>query len=109
MNPENLFIGAKILDPSGFPFTVTFDFFKTASKQFIEQCNDIPLDEEMVSNMSFEGQYEVEVKPFSKLKSSNRVTFSMSYHGVTIATGLTKLTELQLICKALFITLKIAN
>lgn len=108
MKPENLFIGARILDPSDVPITVTFDFFKTASREYIEECNAIPLDEEMVSKMSFD-EFDVEVKPFSRLNINKRVTFSMSYHGVTIATGLTKLTELQLICKALFITLKIAN
>lgn len=108
MKTEDLFIGAKILDPSGVPITVTFDFFKTASKEYIEQCRDIPLDEEMVSKMSFDELY-IDVKPFSILKNSNRVAFSMSYHGVTIATGLTELREIQLICKALFITLKMAN
>lgn len=108
MKPEDLFVGARIFDPSGVPITVTFDFFKTASKQFIEQCNDIPLDEEMVSKMSFD-EFDVEVKPFSRLNISKRITFYISYHGVTIATGLTKLTEIQLICKALFITLKMTN
>lgn len=108
MRVEDLFIGAKILDPSGVSITVTFDFFKTASKEYIKQCKDIPLDEELVAKMSFD-EFDVEVKPFSILNISKRVTFSMSYHGVTIATGLTKLIELQLICKALLITLKIAN
>ena len=108
MRVEDLFIGAKILDPSGVPITVTFDFFKTASKEYIEQCRDIPLDEEIVSKMSFEGQYRVEVKPFSILNCSNgkATSYYVAYHDTVIATGITKLSQLQLICKALLIIIK---
>lgn len=108
MKPEDLFVGARILDPSGVPITVTFDFFKTASKEYIEQCRGIPLDEEIVSKMSFDGQYEVEVKPFSILNCSDgkATSYYVTYHGAVIATGVTKLSQLQLICKALLIIIK---
>ena len=108
MKVEDLFIGAKILDPSGVPITVTFDFFKTASKEYIKQCKDIPLDEEIVSKMSFDGQYEVEVKPFSILNCSDgkAISYYVTYHDAVIATGITTLAQLQLICKALLIIIK---
>ena len=108
MKPESLFIGAKILDPSGVPITVTLDFFKTASKEYIEQCKDIRLDDGMVSKMSFEGQYKVEVKPFSILNCSDgkATSYYVTYHDAVIATGITTLAQLQLICKALLIIVK---
>lgn len=108
MRVEDLFIGAKILDPSGVPITVTFDFFKTASREYIEQCKDISLDEEIVSKMYFEGQYRVEVKPFSFLICSKgkATSYYVTYHDAVIATGVTKLSQLQLICKALLIIIK---
>ena len=111
MRVEDLFIGARISDPSGVPITVTFDFLKTASREYIKQCKDIPLDEETVSKMSFEGQYEVEVKPFSILNCSDgkATSYYVTYHDAVIATGITKLSQLQLICKALLIIIKTSN
>lgn len=101
MKPESLFIGARILDPSGVPITVTFDFFKTASKEYIEECSEISLDEKMVAKMAFDNPH-IKIKPFSKIES----IFALSYDDVIIAIWLTTLTELQLICKALGTTVK---